>query len=87
MNNLGLRLRMYLIILVIIITVGTFGFMAAEGLTIADAFYFSIVTVATVGYGDISPVTAAGKILSVFLIITGVGTFLGVVAITQPRFC
>ncbi len=80
MNNLTFRLRIFLIILIAIIAIGTFGFVAAEGLSFADAFYFSIVTVATVGYGDISPVTTVGKVLSVFLIVTGVGTFLGVVA-------
>jgi voltage-gated potassium channel len=80
MNNLGIRLRLFLYILIGIVAVGTAGFMMTEGLSIEDAFYFSIVTVTTVGYGDISPVTTAGKVLSIFLIITGVGTFLGVVA-------
>jgi hypothetical protein len=64
----------------VIITVGTVGFMITEGLSLSDALYFSIVTVTTVGYGDISPVSSSGKILSILLIITGVGTFLGVVA-------
>jgi len=80
MHNLSLRLRVFLVILIALIAIGTVGFMVTEGLSIEDAFYFSIVTVATVGYGDISPVTSAGKMLSIFLIITGVGTFLGVVA-------
>ncbi|KPJ99343.1 MAG: hypothetical protein AMK71_09915 [Nitrospira bacterium SG8_35_4] len=75
-----MRLRIFLVIMIAIIAIGTIGFMLTEGLSIEDSFYFSIVTVATVGYGDISPVTAAGKLLSIFLIITGVGTFLGVVA-------
>ena len=60
--------------------VGIAGFMATEHLSLSDSVYFTIVTIATVGYGDISPVTTAGKMLSIFLIITGVGTFLGVVA-------
>jgi hypothetical protein len=54
--------------------------MIIEDLSLADALYFTIVTVATVGYGDIHPATTAGKILALVLIITGVGTFLGVVA-------
>ncbi|TNF53919.1 two pore domain potassium channel family protein [bacterium] len=80
MNSLGSRLRIFMIILLIIVVVGTAGFMITEGLSFADAFYFSIVTVTTVGYGDISPMSNSGKILSIFLILTGVGTFLGVVA-------
>jgi hypothetical protein len=39
-----------------------------------------MVSIATVGYGDIHPTTQAGKILAIFLILLGVGTFLGVVA-------
>jgi len=59
---------------------GSVGFMKTEGLSLTDAIYFSVVTVTTVGYGDITPKTEAGKFLAMVLIITGVGTFLGVVA-------
>ncbi|MBN1841447.1 MAG: two pore domain potassium channel family protein [Deltaproteobacteria bacterium] len=80
MDTLAFRLRVFILLLFIIIIVGTFGFMFIESLSPADAFYFSIVTITTVGYGDIHPATQLGKILAVVLIITGVGTFLGVVA-------
>jgi voltage-gated potassium channel len=46
-----------------------------ENRSFVDAFYYIIVTMATVGYGDIVPTTPAGKILAIVLIITGVGTF------------
>ncbi len=80
MDSLRFRLRVFVVLLLVIIVVGTLGFMFVERLPPADAFYFSIVTITTVGYGDIHPTTQLGKILSVVLIITGVGTFLGVVA-------
>lgn len=80
MDTLRFRLRVFILLLFIIIIVGTFGFMFIESLSLADALYFSIVTITTVGYGDIHPATQVGKILAVVLIITGVGTFLGVVA-------
>ena len=80
MDALKLRLRVFLAVLLIVMGLGILGFMIIEDLSLADAFYFSIVTIATVGYGDIHPATQAGKILAVVLIITGVGTFLGVVA-------
>ena len=80
MDTLRFRLRVFLIILVTIMVLGSFGFMFLEGLSFTDAIYFSIVTIATVGYGDIHPATQAGKILAIILIITGVGTFLGVIA-------
>ena len=80
MEALKFRLRVFLIVLLVVVVLGMLGLMIIEDLSLADALYFTIVTVATVGYGDIHPATLAGKILAVVLIITGVGTFLGVVA-------
>jgi hypothetical protein len=59
---------------------GTLGFMRVEGLAALDALYFSVVTITTVGYGDIHPTTAAGKVLAIALILTGGGTFFGILA-------
>jgi hypothetical protein len=57
---------------------GTFGFHWAEGLSFFDAFYFSIITMSTVGYGDIHPWTVTGKLMAIALVFAGVGTFVGV---------
>jgi hypothetical protein len=80
MEALKFRLRIFLVVLLVVLVLGIIGLMIIENLSLADALYFTIVTVATVGYGDIHPATLAGKILALVLIITGVGTFLGVVA-------
>ena len=80
MDNLQLRLKIFFGVLVVTMVSGTLGFMYIEKLTLSDAFYFSIVTISTVGYGDIHPATKAGKFLVMILIICGVGTFLGVIA-------
>ncbi len=37
-----------------------------------DAFYFSVVTMTTVGYGDITPVSKAGKLVTVLMILSGI---------------
>lgn len=79
-NPIRIRLRVYLIIFFAVMMIGTIGFMGVEDLSLTDAFYFSIVTIATVGYGDIHPATQLGKLLTIVLIVTGVGTFLGVIA-------
>jgi voltage-gated potassium channel len=80
MHSLRTRLKIFLIIFLVVMVLGTLGFMAIEKTSLIDAAYFVIVTMATVGYGDIHPMTDWGKIFSVVLIITGVGVFLGVVA-------
>lgn len=45
----------------------------AENMTFQDALWWSIVTCTTVGYGDISPTTAIGRVLAVLLMIFGIG--------------
>ncbi len=86
MSSIRARLKIFLVVFFAVIVCGTLGFMAIEDISIADAFYFSIVTISTVGYGDIHPATSGGKILAVFLIILGVGTFLGVIANATELF-
>ena len=49
--------------------------MALEDLAPVDAFYFMVVTLATVGYGDVHPVSTEGKVLAMLVIVAGVGTF------------
>lgn len=80
MSNIGFRLKFFIASLIAVMLTGTFGFMITEKLSFSDSIYFTVVTVATVGYGDIHPVTAEGKILAIILIVTGVSTFLGVIA-------
>jgi hypothetical protein len=72
--------------LILIIAAGTAGFAAVEGFSFIDAFYFSVVTITTVGFGDLHPVTGAGKVLAVMLILMGVGTFTGMVASGAEMF-
>lgn len=80
MVDFRFRLKIFVAFLTLIIAMGTIGFRLIEGLSLADSFYFTIVTIATVGYGDIHPTTEPGKFLALILILCGVGTFLGVVA-------
>jgi voltage-gated potassium channel len=82
MHAIRLRLKISLIIFLTVMVLGSISFMIAEGRSFLDAFYFVIVTVATVGYGDIHPVTPTGKISAIFIIVLGVGSFLGVIANT-----
>lgn len=80
MTSIAKNLRYLGLLLIAILLTGTVGFSILEGMSLLNALYFSVATVATVGYGDIHPVTPQGKILAVLIIIVGVGTFLGVMA-------
>ena len=74
------RLTIYFIIFIAVVLGGAVCFKIVENRSWIDAFYFIIVTVATVGYGDVIPATPAGKIFAMLLIVLGVSTFLGVFA-------
>jgi len=80
MNSVSFRFWAFLAGLATAICAGTLGFAWTEGFSFADSFYFSVVTITTVGFGDLHPVTPAGKVLAVFLIFTGVGAFTGMIA-------
>ena len=54
---------------------GVIGFMIIEKLSFLDAFYMTVITLSTVGFGEVKPLSQAGKIFTSVLIISGVGTF------------
>lgn len=62
-------------ILLGLIMIGTLGYMIIDSYTFIDAFYMTIITVATVGYGEVHPLSQQGKLFTIFLIITSFGTF------------
>lgn len=62
-------------LLVIIIIVGTFGYHFISDYPYIDAFYMTVSTVATVGFGEVHPLDNAGRIFTAFLIIISFGTF------------
>ena len=57
-------------------TVGTIGFALIEGLSIGEAAYLTVITLTTVGYGDIVPHTTGGRVFTMVLILSGLGTVL-----------
>lgn len=65
--------RVLLAAAVATIATGTIVYHVVEKFSWLNSYYFSVVTLATVGYGDISPKTAFGKIFTTFYIFVGVG--------------
>lgn len=64
-----------LLILFSLWVIGTIGYVVIEDYSWFDAFYMTIITVATVGYQEVHPLSVEGKIFTAFLIITSFGTF------------
>ena len=54
--------------------------------TMFDAAYFTMVTVATVGYGDLSPVTPLGRITVMFTFVSGLAVFAGILGVLGSSF-
>jgi hypothetical protein len=52
---------------------GAIFFHYVESLSWLNSFYFCIITLTTVGYGDITPHTDAGKIFDMFYVLAGIG--------------
>jgi voltage-gated potassium channel len=55
---------------------GTFGFMWIEGWSWEEALFMALITVSTVGYGEVHPLSTVGRLFASFLIIGGLGTAL-----------
>lgn len=58
-------------VIIAVVALGVTGIHFLEGLSWSDALYFVIITLASVGYGDIVPSTTTGKIFTVFFVIVG----------------
>jgi voltage-gated potassium channel len=84
MDHLPRRLAIIAIAIVITLGGGTAGFVLIDHYPVFDAFYMTLTTVTTVGYGEIWPLSRAGRIFNCFLILFGVITvLLAIGAMTQ----
>ena len=64
-----------------LLATGTVVYMPVEHWSPVDSLYFCVVTLATVGYGDLYPTTDLGKAFTIVYILTGVG----IRCLCQPR--
>ncbi|MEL6123004.1 MAG: potassium channel family protein [Bacteroidota bacterium] len=70
----------------IVVAIGTVIFHLIEGWEWIDALYFTVITLSTVGYGDFSPQTTAGKLVAIIYIILGVGIILNFIQVAFEHY-
>ena len=73
--------RLPLILTVIVMLVGTIGYVLIDGFPIIDAIYQTAITFTTVGFGEIRPISDTGRIFTINLIIAGFAVFSSAVGI------
>nr|WP_140421168.1 potassium channel protein [Bacillus cereus] len=81
--NARKQLWIAVICMTFVVILGTLGFMTIEEISLFQAFWMTMITVLTVGYGDAVPITQAGKVFALLIIPVGVGIVtyaIGVVA-------
>ncbi len=67
------NLSLAALMVVLLISVGTIGYMYLEQLEFIDALYMTVITITTVGFREVAPPTDMGKIFTIFLIFFSVG--------------
>jgi voltage-gated potassium channel len=84
MSRLARRFWLFFFLIAANLVIGTIGFVLIDHYPVFDAFYMTLTTMTTVGYGEIHPLSRAGRIFNSFLIVFGVTTiFMGIGAMTQ----
>lgn len=88
---LGNKLWLALMLLAIVPMMGTLGFMTVEGWGMFDALYMTIITMSTIGFGEVHPLSHMGRVFTMLFIVVGTGTVayaltIVVEAIIRPEF-
>jgi voltage-gated potassium channel len=70
------RFRLVAVLLATTLALGTVGYRLVEGWNWLDSFFMTLITVTTVGYGEVHPLDPGGKVFTSIVIAGGVGTVL-----------
>jgi voltage-gated potassium channel len=83
-RRIARRIALIAALIAFMMFIGTVGFRLLEGYPLFDAFYMTLITITTVGYQEIHPLSHAGRVFNSFLIFFGVtAMFVAVGAMTQ----
>ncbi|HEU4903681.1 MAG TPA: potassium channel family protein, partial [Flavisolibacter sp.] len=77
-------ITLWVIIIISVLAFGVSGYMLIEGYNLFDAFYMAVITITTIGYHEVRPLSETGKAFNVVFILTSFSTFTYLLArITQ----
>jgi len=68
------HLRNAILVLILIILIGTSGFMIIEGWNITDSLYMSIISITTTGFEEVNPLSTEGEVFTIILLMVSFGT-------------
>ncbi len=68
------KFRLSFILLFSILAFGTTGYTLVEGMALFNAFYMTIITISTVGFAEIEPLSEAGRFITIIVITVGITT-------------
>ncbi|MGB9822201.1 potassium channel family protein [Thermodesulfovibrio sp.] len=75
MNLIRRKFVLILLLIIAVLVFGTAGYMIIEDLKFIDAFYMTVITLATVGFKEVKDLDEPGKIFTIILILNGFGIF------------
>jgi hypothetical protein len=69
--------RLLIMSVLVILTTGTIFYTIVEDWSVIQALYFTVITLTTIGYGDLHPTTEFSRVFTIFFVLAGVSTLLG----------
>ena len=69
-----------------LLVTGTIFYWRAEDWTVIEALYFSVVTLTTIGYGDLHPTSAGTQVFTIVYILIGLGVFVALLTSVAQKY-
>ena len=80
------RLLSFVLLFILVVLLGSKVYQVVEGWSYLDSVYFTVVTMTTIGFGDLVPLTNAGKIITIFASFFGIAMVFYLISIIGSYF-